>query len=108
MSDITKRIKELIKEKGLSQSEVAKKLGISSQNLSDKLNRHTNFTMSFLSELDNALNGIDYKYIFTGQRDYPKNDSKNDEKDIIIDSLVEKIKRLEGKYRDTEYLPKVA
>lgn len=109
MATISTRIKQVIKNQGLTQKEVAHKMGISPQTFSDKLNRHDNFTINFLLGLNQALSGaLDYNYILSGEKKESTQKSVVDY-EFLIGVLQEKIQRLEGKFRGIDILlPRVA
>ncbi|QDZ63238.1 XRE family transcriptional regulator [Elizabethkingia bruuniana] len=96
------RVKELLKEKGISQKELAEKLNMTETGLSISINENGNPPLKRLEEIANALN-VDFLELFIKNQneDIPIY-KKEDGKDIIV-GFLKKIRIL----RETVFLCKM-
>ena len=68
---ISNRLKQVIISKGVSNKEIAEKMGISSQSFSNALNRRDNYSVEFLEKLnkfDSLSNILSFFFILIASR----------------------------------------
>lgn len=81
------RVKELLKEKGISQKELAERLNMTETGLSISINENGNPPLKRLEEIANALN-VDFLELFIkNQNEGIPIYKKEDGKDIIVGFL---------------------
>lgn len=114
--DLNERLITYFEFKNIKRSDLVKALGFSRQTIENIYNKRNSPSIAFLEKVFDLYNDINIEFLFTGKGNVVKQEKevnvelKTDleRKNKMIDTLLVQIDMLQGKFEDTDSMPKAA